>query len=369
MRKLALSTILFFSAASLNAQTPLAVQTCVISNGAGNQGSYTCTFSQPNVAGSAIVIPEVGVLASITDSNKNTYVQDTSTPQLGFWHALNIAPGPNTVTLTLKQPGAIQALLTEYAGVSGISVSSVASGLGTGPLSPALPAAVGNIVLGFGSQWTNSYQVPSAAGSGFTFEKNGPLWLEDKTVSVAGNVIASAIYSSPVNWVNWYTGVAVLNLTPPIPPTYEMVTFPLHVRYCTLCDGTDDTSTGLNILTGLQIQLAQGQSNLGTFVLNSTGDVTAKGGIDVTQFPIVLNFTFLDPTGSVLPQCKSIVIMNYPAPPNACLQIAFDPTTLGYFSTVNGVQFWNAQWYTLNMALLLDSKNAAPRGSRQWTSP
>jgi hypothetical protein len=212
---LLLLTILPLTSSTLYAQQPTLVnQMCVIVQVAGQQASYTCTFKNPALAGDTIVFPEVGQVASIADPQGGTWIKDVSIPQLGFWHKVAIG-GETAETITMVSPGSLNGVFAEYPPSSSVTVSAIAHGTGTAPLSASLPAPAGAVVIGFGSQWTNSYQGPSAAGTRFSFEADGGLWLEDQQIAAAGTPQSSATYSAAVNW---FTGVAVLNTAPPPPP-------------------------------------------------------------------------------------------------------------------------------------------------------
>ena len=247
-----------------------AVQVCpVISNGAGNQLTYSTTCKLPSGAGNTIIIPEVGPISSITDTNGDVFQKGVSITQLGFWYTLKGVGGSglNTITITLTQPGALQALPVEYAGVTGVTVSAIANGSGTAPLSFSLPAAAGNIIVGFGAEWTNSYQGPSAPGTGFAFEGNNPVWLQDLTVTAAGNITSTATYSSPVNW---YTGVAVLNTVPPVPNVILAVNSGSTATYdnnTPIMTGTVNVTQQENPTTTVQI---------GVITSDSSGNLTGS---------------------------------------------------------------------------------------------
>ena len=185
----------------------LAIQTCIITAVANNEPTYSCEFSSPNFAGDTLVLPEVGTIASVTDTNGNMWVMDQSRPQLGFWHASNIKAGPNTVTVKLESPGAFNGGFAEYP-ASSVQVLPIADGSGTMVTPPIISGS--GIVLGFGTQWTNSYQPPTAFASGFSLESQEELYFADKRVS-GGNVQFSATYPYPVNW---FAGVAILAMDP-----------------------------------------------------------------------------------------------------------------------------------------------------------
>ena len=140
----------------------------------------------------------------------------------------------------------------------------------------------------------------------------------------------------------------VLTATPNLVPQIQTFALNAHLRYCSACDGSDDSTTGLNVLAGSQIQVFQGMASEGLYTLNATGDVTGTAGLTMNTGPIVLNVVVLSPTGTPLP-CPAIPN----TPPNTCFQITLDPIYLGSFSGLNWI-------------LRLDATTAGPRGSQEW---
>jgi hypothetical protein len=269
-------------AGSLKAQT-LVQPPCVINAVANNYGSYMCTFNNPNKQGDTLVLAEVGQIASITDLQGNQWNEGMSRPQLGFWYAQNVKAGPNSVVVNLVTPGAFDGIFAEYPAASSVQVSPMASGSGENPVSGPLLAPAGNIVLGFGSQWTNSWEPPSAPGTGFVMEAARGFYLEDEVNVPAGNVEASAAYSNPVNW---FVGVAVLSTAPPIPPINLPVT------------GTLLFDDGSVVYNG---QIIPEQLNPNTNAYVPAGAVTSDANGNLTGM-FMLNPNLVDATGSVTVQ-------------------------------------------------------------------
>src|SRR4029077_13869835 len=54
------------------------------------------------------------------------------------------------------------------------------------------------------------------------------------------------------------------------PATFQIFTFAAHLRYCTVCDGGDDTSTGLNVLTGTTAIVYQNMIGGPSFVADAS---------------------------------------------------------------------------------------------------
>ena len=261
------SALLLLCASSAAAQTPIAIQTCAIVQVAGQQGSYSCTFVNPVKAGDTIVFPEVGAVASIADSQGGTWTNDVAKPQLAFWHELNAKGGQTTETVKMTSPEALNGVFAEYPPATGVQTSPIASGGGTTPLSFSLAAPAGSIAIGFGSQWTNSWQGPSAAGAGFTLESPGGLWFEDKQISAAGNITASATYSAPMYW---FAGAAVLSIGPPPPFVWQMpglgtATFPMNIPPA--CGPSDGTCS-------IQIQVCDTSKTPPVCMTSSQGTIT-----------------------------------------------------------------------------------------------
>jgi hypothetical protein len=189
-----------------------------IQNGAtfeptGSQLTYSYTFPYENFAGDTLVLPEVGVIASVTDTNGNQWQMDQNTLYLGFWHASNIKGGANTVTVTLTRPGAFAGLFAEYPHTSSVQVSSITNkNAATSVASPTLIAPDSGIVIGFGVEWTSYGINPASIANGFSMVEQMNLYFADKPAR-GGDVGFSATYAHPVNS---FIGEAVLSQEPQI---------------------------------------------------------------------------------------------------------------------------------------------------------
>lgn len=78
------------------------------------------------------------------------------------------------------------------------------------------------------------------------------------------------------------------------------------LRYCTLCDKSDDTVTGINLLAGLQVVLTQvdarGQSiGAVAFIMDASGNISGPDNITVNATnPLLFNVAVATPAGVTL---------------------------------------------------------------------
>ena len=158
--------------------------------------------------------------------------------------------------------------------------------------------------------------------------------------------------------------------TPPVhPQTFYGFNFAAHLRYCTVCDSSDDSVNGLKVLTGMKIQIFQGLGSAAMLTVNATGDATGTVGIDVSQVPMVFNVVALDPSGSTL--CTSAPVATYSQPANNCFQLALNPDLIGSWAmnSTSGISMFTANWTGMGLILRLDAATAVPRGAQQWLTP
>jgi len=275
VRSLLLLLLLPFSLAAQTASK----QTCTVQLPSNTQSSYSCTLPNPVTAGDTLVFEGVAQVSSITDTQGNVWSKDVATQQLQFWHAAAQA-GADTITANLSSPGGMNGVFAEYPPTTGVSVTSIAGGSGTSPISPSITTTSSGILIGFGTQWTNSYEAPVSTGTGFSVAKFGPAYLEDELVS-GGTFTASAVYSHAVTW---YIGAAFLNtVAPPGPLNFNLTT---KLVSCVKCDRTDDSP-----LQG-SIVFAQGQVS-NAFSFAADGTVSVNVSINMTADPVVFS-VFLD---------------------------------------------------------------------------
>jgi hypothetical protein len=268
---------------------PLAAQpsqVCKIWQPAGNQASYTCTFQNPPAVGDMLVFSGSGSIQSFSDTEQNIWtVYSGGSSFLSFASAPVATNGPETVTVTLTAPGALTGVLADYPAITGILVSPVASGSGTLATSPSLTAVAGDIVLGFGSNWTSS-TMTGAVGSGFTMEVAAPNSFLEDMPATPGTVTSTASYA---NAANWYQGVAILHtIPPPAPLTLNLTT---KLVSCVKCDRTDDSP-----LQGSLIFQQNGVSNI--FPLAADGSISVNVNIAMTVDPVSFTVLYQNASGS-----------------------------------------------------------------------
>ncbi|MGC2502262.1 MAG: IPT/TIG domain-containing protein, partial [Silvibacterium sp.] len=158
---------------------------------------------------------------SVTDSAGNKYspaVGPTSGAALSqsIYYASNIAGGTNTVTVTFSQAAAYPDIrILEYRGVNTLDVMAGASGSGTTASSgSAATTSANELIFGADTIATST----KAAGSGFTARivtsPDSDL-AEDKVVTTAGGVSATATLSSTGAWVMQMATFAAVTASAP----------------------------------------------------------------------------------------------------------------------------------------------------------
>lgn len=244
---------------------------------------------------------------------------------------------------------------------------------------PAGPNRIYKLVVAVGHRkdgYDNSYTLSLSAGTTVLCTKTGsnalitlggwspqelPCTIGD--VAPTGNLVVTlAVAGSQVAFDN-----VTLSYVSTTPTTFYNFNFNAHLRFCNLCDGSDDATTGLSALQGTTLQIYQDVSSATSFTANATGDISGPLSIDVSKDPLVFNVVVLSPTGSTL--CSLIVPGMFPQPPNNCFQVAFNLETVGKWGLVNNVNMFTPTFTSMGFILRLDAKTGVKRGAEQWIAP
>lgn len=226
--------------------------------------------------------------------------------------------------------------------------------------------------------YDNSYTLSLSAGTTVLCTKTGsnalitlggwapqelPCTIGD--VAPAGNLVVTlSAAGSQVAFDN-----VTLSYVSTTPTTfYNFTLSPGRLRFCNLCNGTDDSTTGLSVLEGTVLQIYQGTVSAASFTANSTGDIGGPIPVDVSQDPLVFNVVLLSPAGSLL--CPTSISGGIqPVPLGTCFQTAIDSATLGKWHLVNNVNMFTPDFTSIGFILRLDARTGAKRGAEQWVSP
>ena len=183
---------------------------------AGTTTTASLAFGAANTTGNFIAVAvRAGVpneTFTVTDSGGNSYqkaieINNGSDDTLALYYAVNIAGGPNTVTVSDAIQGTLRVAILEYAGVaasSPLDVTAAAQGSGTNPSSGSV-TTTGNGDLLLGAIATAN-SPGFGAGGGYTIEERVPaapgtkLIAEDAVQTAAGSAALTATLLASDSW-------------------------------------------------------------------------------------------------------------------------------------------------------------------------
>ncbi len=148
------------------------------------------------------------IITSVVDSEGNSYslaagplANSSEGSVVSIYVAPGIQAGPNTVTVTFSGSTWSEIQIAEYAGITGVDVSTINSGNGNAQSSGSAITRSPNDIL------VSYVEVASSgsptAGNGFT-HRIDPAWnagLEDKSVSSAGSYSGTWTENGATNWI------------------------------------------------------------------------------------------------------------------------------------------------------------------------
>ena len=200
-----------------------------------NRSTLDVPFTNPQAAGNLNVVvvgwnDTSSSIASVTDSNANTYVlaattESTAVPappsqQLAsqaIYYAKNINAGANIVTVTFNQNTAAQSVrIVEYAGLDTVhpldTSVGASGGAATADSGPVTTNSANDLLFGAGSITTGF----TGSGTGFTTRLVNGFGdiVEDQVVTVTGSYDATATLASGV-WVMQLVAFRAAAQTPP----------------------------------------------------------------------------------------------------------------------------------------------------------
>lgn len=281
-----------------NAQ--VAVQTKILSN-VGVQAppaaaSYIVSLPNKTKQGNTLIAIIPSYKNPVLSESGNTWTQICN----GVWTAPTLGT-VETITVTYAAEQSTSAVFAEYSGQYVFDAcASVVSGTGTTGLSNALTTTAGELVLGYGWNWTTNYD-GITPGLGFVMEAFAHnSFLEDSTQVSAGLNSTSVSWSSSVNWTQ---GIASFKpVVPPLPAIVLSVNSGSSAVY-------DDASA---ILPGpvMISQLQNSTTTVGIGVITSDASGNLSGSLTV-------NPNWTDANGNLtflfgLPAVPNVI--SYPVP-------------------------------------------------------
>src|SRR3984957_1533529 len=216
-------------AQTVSAATPGFVQGAYLDSGS-DATSEPVAYSSNQSSGDYNVVAincSTGVtITSVVDSEGNSYslaagplANSSEGSTVSIYVAPNIKAGPNTVVVNFSGNTWNEILVAEYAGITGVDVSAIGSGIGN-------PQSSGSATTTSAKDLLVSYVELAAsgsptAGSGFTkrITPSGNPGLEDRSVSATGSYSGTWTESGATNWISAMVALKTALASPTPTPT------------------------------------------------------------------------------------------------------------------------------------------------------
>jgi hypothetical protein len=144
--------------------------------------------------------------------------------------------------------------------------------------------------------------IPGCSAGGAALTARGTLVQQTLTCTIGSAVpVVGNLFVSLTSGANQTTFDNItLTSVSSIPPNFVTFKFPVHFKTCAICDKTDDSTSQMGIFSGAVINLSQDGVAICSGTVNTNGDFSCSGPVNVTPAFVNITLGVFDASGNAI---------------------------------------------------------------------